>query len=297
MKHLFFCAALALLVGRGWAADPSQVAIYTGFEHRPPTLVVDGIRHEVDSLMAPLNLPIEWRNLSTREFDKPAIQVAVVTFKGVCDVVDAAFPRGGTGPLAWTHISDGVVLPFAEVDCGRVHEVMDRSLAQIAPGRREAVFARALGRVVTHELYHVFTASRRHGHDDVAHPAYTPQELVEDHFEFGTEELAALRRSFTPVLRSIRLSAGVPLQSPRAGRDLYESGWCASCHGGQGEGRGAAPALRPSDRMVDSKTFATKLGKDLDSMYRKWGNQKIAPPPLNADDIDDIVSYLNSLEP
>lgn len=220
MKHLFCCAALALLVGQGWADKLSPVAIYTGFENQPSKLVLDGIRNEVDSLMAPLNLPLEWRSLSTREFDKPAIQVAVVTFKGDCEAKDTAFPRGGTGALAWTHISDGVVLPFAEVDCGRVHEVMERALAQIAPGQREAVFARAIGRVVTHELYHVFTASRHHGHDDVAHPAYTPQELVEDHFEFGTEELATLRRSFTPVLRSIRLSAGVPLQSPHRPRTV-----------------------------------------------------------------------------
>jgi cytochrome c553 len=296
VNYALCCAGFALLVGQGWAGNLAPVAIYTGFENEPPKQVLDAIRNEVDSLMAPLKLPIEWRNLATREFDNPAIQVAVVTFKGACDARDAAFYRGGTGPLAWTHISEGVVLPFAEVDCGRIHELMDHSLSRVAPGRREAAFARGIGRVVTHELYHVLTASKHHGHDDVAHSAYTPQELMEDHFEFGMEELTTLRRSLTPVLRSLRLSVGVPLQSAQAGRELFESGRCSTCHGEQGEGKGAAPALRPGDQAIDPKAFAAKLGKAFGRMNAKWANQKIAPPPLNDDDIGDIVSYLNSLE-
>ena len=83
------------------------------------------------------------------------------------------------------------------------------------------------------------------------------------------------------------------MQSPQAGRSLYELGSCSGCHGAEGEGTGLAPALRSTSQPIESKAFATKLLKDLGHMYR--GNEKVAPP-LNDDDIDDIVSYLNSLE-
>jgi cytochrome c553 len=150
--------------------------------------------------------------------------------------------------------------------------------------------------VVTHELYHIFTGTRHHGNDDVAQPVYTGKDLLEDRFQFGLKELTTLRRSFTPVLRGLRLAKGVPLQSPQAGQSLYQLGSCASCHGEQGEGSSVAPALRPSGKPVEAKAFASKLIKDLGHMYRGSGSQKGTPPPLNDDDIDDIVSYLNSLE-
>lgn len=294
MKRILFCATLALLAGHVRADNVAPVAVYTSFENEPSPFVLDSIRSEVDSLMAPLKIPFEWRTISKHAMDGAAVQLAVVTFKGGCTVNDSAFFRGVTSPLAWTHITDGVVLPFADVDCSRVHALMDRSLQAVPPGRREAVFARAVGRVVTHELYHIFTGTRHHGNDDVAQPVYTAPELVGDRFQFGNKELSTLRKGFTPVLRALRLSHGVPLQSPQLGRTLYELGACGGCHGSQAEGTAVAPSLRPPGKKVDSKWFNAKLSKDIGHMYR---DQRLtSPPPLNDDDIDDIVSYLNSME-
>jgi cytochrome c553 len=294
VKCVPFCATLALLAGHVWADNVAPVAVYTSFENEPSPFVLDSIRSEVNSLMAPLKIPFEWRTLSKSAVEGAAVQLAVVTFKGSCTSNDNAFFRSVTSPLGWTHITDGVVLPFADVDCSRVHALMDRSLHTVAPGRREAVFARAVGRVVTHELYHIFTGTRHHGTDDVAHPVYTAQDLVSDQFQFGNKELSTLRKGFTPVLRALRLSHGIPLQSAQLGRTLYELGACARCHGSQAEGTSLAPALRPPGNRVDSKYFNAKLSKEIGHMYR---DRKLAPPPpLNDDDIDDIVSYLNSLE-
>ena len=251
------------------------------------------MRVEVDSLMAPLNIPIEWRTLNRTDLDNPSVQLAVVTFKGACNSAEYAYFKRGTGPLAWTHISDGVVLPFADVDCNRVHELIDRSLTPNGLGRRDALFGRALGRVLTHELFHIFTGSTHHGKDDVAQPVYTSRELMADSFHFGDKELGTLRQSFIPVLRSLRRSKGLPLKSAAAGLALFRSGSCGNCHGSDATGKGSAPALRAVGKEIDAKQFAARWTKEMTRMFH---DSKLATPVLNGDDIDDIVSYLNSLE-
>jgi cytochrome c551/c552 len=294
VKRALLCATLALLAGHGRADNNvAPVAIYTVFENAPSQAVIDSLRTEVNSLLDPLKFPIEWRQMSKEDIEASAVQLAVVHFKGVCDVNDSAFERKGEGPLAWTHISDGIILPFADVDCFRVHEVLDKRLPMVDATQREAVFGRALGRVVTHELYHIFTGTKHHGSDDVAHPVYTTTDLMTDKFRFGAKELTTLRRSLTPVLRALRVSRGVPLKSAQNGKVLFESGACIACHGNQAEGKGVAPALRVHGQQVDSKTFAAKLAKDIGHMYR---DGKRMFPPLNDDDIEDIVTYLNSLQ-
>jgi cytochrome c553 len=286
---------LALLAAQGWAGSVAPVVIYTDFENRPPTPIFESLKKEVDSLMAPLKVPLEWRQLPSRELDRPASLLAVVTFKGACDARDALLTGSESGPLAWTHITDGEILPFAEVDCGRIRQVMGRILQGQAVAKRQATFGRALGRVMSHELYHIFTHTRHHGNDDVARPAYTGLELASDRFAFGLKELKLLRSSLTPVLRALRTSMGLPLRSAQAGRSLYELSSCGACHGDLGEGKGAAPSLRPLAEKALSNAFAAKLDKGLGRMYKRPEAHSVAAPPLNSDDIDDIVSYLNSV--
>ena len=76
------------------------------------------------------------------------------------------------GALGWTHVSDGAILPFSEIDCDRIREFVQKELLYWKPAEREEVLGRAMARVVAHELYHIFANTPHHGSDGVAKAAY-----------------------------------------------------------------------------------------------------------------------------
>jgi hypothetical protein len=56
-------------------------------------------------------------------------------------------------------------------------------------------FGRALGRVLAHELYHIFANTTRHGSDGVGREYYNVEDLLAAGFQFETRELLALKNS------------------------------------------------------------------------------------------------------
>jgi len=59
------------------------------------------------------------------------------------------------------NLTDGTILPFVEVDCGRIGAFLGPGLFALSSRAREKVFLRAIARVAAHELYHVFTQKAR----------------------------------------------------------------------------------------------------------------------------------------
>ena len=114
-------------------------------------------------------------------------------FKGRCDVIGLSSHISGAGPLGWTHISDGVILPFAEIDCESIRDFIQRRLLRMPVESHEAAFGRALGRVVAHELYHIFANTVRHSACGVGKPKFSIEELLSPEFRFGAQESFALK--------------------------------------------------------------------------------------------------------
>jgi len=173
----------------------APIALYTTFQHEPPEAVVRALQDELESIMRPLGLRFEWHSMSGVTGNVVAVELAVLNFKGRCDAGDLAPQRSDPGALGWTHVSDGVILPFSDVDCGRVRSFVQRDLLGFRAGERDAVFGRAIARVVAHELYHIFANTPRHGSCGVGKAAYTVQELLSGDFQFEEREYQALRGS------------------------------------------------------------------------------------------------------
>jgi hypothetical protein len=95
--------------------------------------------------------------------------------------------------LGWTHVSDGQILPFTDVSCDRVREFVQSGLLLFRMEDREARYGRALGRVLAHELYHIFANTTRHGSMGVAKESYSVQDLVADDFQFQAKESRMLQ--------------------------------------------------------------------------------------------------------
>jgi hypothetical protein len=200
MKQLLICLALA--TSSAWGASSqivsppvAAVTVYTDFEQAAPQGVAEILEAEVESIMAPAGFRFEWRPLSDFRSDTVSAAVVVAHFEARCDV-DGLVMRGNQpGPLGWTGISDGTILPFTHVDCGRVRTFLQSTLLGYHPKDRESIYGRALGRVLAHELYHVFAATAEHAACGIAKEEYSVRDLVAAHFQLHEKQTMALRTS------------------------------------------------------------------------------------------------------
>lgn len=122
----------------------------------------------------------------------------MVNFKGRCDIGGLAASLTRSTALGWTHVSDGVILPFSDVDCDRIRAFVQKGLLSLPRKDREATFGRAMGRVLAHELYHVFANTARHGSCGVGKASYSVEDLLSPQFRFEERESRALRPVQTP---------------------------------------------------------------------------------------------------
>ena len=202
MKALFLCQVLAALPAFGGHQETplAPITLYTQFQQEPPAAVFDALRDEVDSIMAPSGLRFTWRELSAARGDAVTVELAVITFKGRCDAAGLTPHGSDPGPLGWTHISDGVILPFAEIDCQRIRAFIQKQLLTVPAENREATYGRAVGRVLAHELYHIFANTTSHSSCGVGKSRYKVEELLSSEFQFEARQSLALKTSRVHVV-------------------------------------------------------------------------------------------------
>ena len=206
-KLLLSCLMLAALPASGDERQEIMPAIlYTTFKQPAPPAVTDALEDEVETIMGPLGRHFAWRSIASSRGNEISTELAVLTFVGHCDISGIRPRATNPGALGWTHVSDGAILPFSDIDCDRVRVFLQKDLLYIPTAERETAFGRALGRVVAHELYHIFANTSHHGSDGVAKAAYTSQDLLSDEFQFEDREGHALRTT-APGMQSLAPSS------------------------------------------------------------------------------------------
>jgi hypothetical protein len=180
----------------GQPAGPlAPITLYSEFEQGAPEAVRAGLVDELAQIMSPLGLHFDWHDLRETGEIGASVELAVITFKGRCNVA-GLLPRSvSPGALGWTHISDGAILPFSDVDCNRIRLFLQQGLLAVPAAHREEAFGRALARVLAHELYHIFADTTRHGSCGVGKEAYTVRDLLSVDFRFEAKESKALKNS------------------------------------------------------------------------------------------------------
>jgi hypothetical protein len=152
-----------------------------------------------------MGLQIEWRQWSEFRPEIVSAAVAVAHFEGRCDANGLAMRGNRPGSLGWTEISDGEILPFTHVDCERVRTFLQSTLLGYRPADRERAMGRALGRVLAHELYHVYGDTARHTAGGVAKENYSLGDLLSVDFHFHEKQTGAL--SSGKALTALKASA------------------------------------------------------------------------------------------
>jgi hypothetical protein len=176
---------------------PMPAVLYTIFKVEPPPAIMNYIRDELTSIMSPMGFHIEWRSLSEGTSYPEAMKLAVITFKGRCDASgkSPAFRSGGA--LGLTHISDGAILPFSEVDCDAIRASIQKELWMRYSDTRPQIFGRAVARVLAHELYHVFARTSKHRPCGLGKSTYTATDLLSNEFQFERGDAIAMREGKT----------------------------------------------------------------------------------------------------
>ncbi len=272
MKSILCCLTLSALSAFSATVGGSgaPLRIYTEFRSTPTQAVETSMESEMAALVSPIGLDVEWRSLAAPRYGESSSALVVVTFTGTCEAVRLQPHRAVGGALAWTHISDGVILPFVDIDCDRLHDLLQAKLLQSDARKRDQLLGRALARVLGHELYHVFAETRHHEKGGVAQPAFTDSELLSDDFNFGEKEFRTLSTSKLRALLRFRKPSS---DKPRNGQEAYTANGCNSCHGDHGQGTHWAPALR--GKSLDPKLLTVRFEKKREDMYRRARNMKL----------------------
>jgi hypothetical protein len=81
------------------------------------------------------------------------------------------------GPLGWVYQVEGRIQPFVFVDCNRITKTLEGEVRGKTAWERREKLARAISRVIAHELIHIGTQDARHREQK---PYLSSRELAED---------------------------------------------------------------------------------------------------------------------
>jgi hypothetical protein len=163
------------------------VTVFFSFEQEPPAAVVEAMRSEVTRLYETVPLRFEWRRMEEAPESGVMGEIISVRFRGNCSLAGVPPLADERGTLAWTTVTDGQVQPFAEVSCDRVRQAVYLALWGGERKRGQQRLGTALGRVVAHELYHIYWRTAKHA-GGVARHALTGAELVAERSELHPED-------------------------------------------------------------------------------------------------------------
>jgi len=278
---------------RDWAKPTVPLIIYTDFQKSAPLSVTESIEREVDAIMSPLGMPFKWSPLQEADGRSPAAQLAVVTFRGKCDA--SGWSSGVlSGPLGWTYLKQGEIIPYADVDCDGIREFIHHELLHKTPIDADLLLARAVGRVLAHELYHVLTRTSTHASGGLSKPNISAQELTASKFGFHPKELYSLRAALTQARELLNLIGVRTEGSAVVGRSIYQENECSTCHGSRGQGTKRGPVLRGKEGSLDFKTLATRLSPNIHIFINT--NRKLSPESLQDYELRDLMSFLSQLQ-
>jgi len=147
----------------------------------------------LENILVPLGLGFDWRSLALTQGNEVSAELVVIHFKGRCDIADLEPFEGFPGPLGWTHISDGEILPFTDVNCDGIRIFLQRDLLKLPEEARQTAFGKAVARVLAHELYHIFARTTKHGAWGIAKASYSVRDLLCGQFQFEKKEFDMLR--------------------------------------------------------------------------------------------------------
>jgi hypothetical protein len=178
------------------------VSVFFQFESAPNPRTFQFMRAEIDRLFQSVPLRFDWWRMEEAPEAGVVGAAMVVRFRGNCSLGGVPPIADERGPFAWATVTDGVLQPFADVNCDRVRTAVHEGLWGGEKAQADRFLGIGLARVVAHEIYHIYYRSRRHETGGVMRHALSPADLVAERAELHPEDRPA--KSARPQQRERR---------------------------------------------------------------------------------------------
>ena len=107
-----------------------------------------------------------------------------IKLRGDCRIDASSNTQDTSGtPLGWVFMVNEHIQPFVYVDCDRLVQVLHRDLRNKPTSERKRILARAISRIVVHEMTHIVTQSALHATGGLQKAHVTPYDLLAYHTE------------------------------------------------------------------------------------------------------------------
>ncbi len=178
-----------------------NLSVYLSNPDAASPVVASTIRAELRELMGASGIGVAWHDGSGSVEGR----LAVVRFEGICrsDAPNPLLPQYVTRDpeaLGSTHVSNGDVLPFADVKCDQIRRFVAIPISKAGNVEaRDEMLGRAVARVIAHELYHIVLRTKDHGKKGLARATQTASQLVSPRLAFSHEDERRLSAETAPV--------------------------------------------------------------------------------------------------
>jgi hypothetical protein len=216
----------------GWSGvSADRVTLWADLPSEFSPLAVRQLERELQAIVKPAGLQLGWRRLPVEAGAVVDGASIVVRFRGACTPDSESRLRG---PAAgWAHTSNGSILPFIDIDCGRVWSAVEADLEREAGFLREFHLGRALARVLAHELRHVLANTAGHGSSGLTKARLQSSDLIRGSYTLTAADLR----------RGVELTVS-PATAPAAGDAALPSGVSGSRWGVSPSAAAHGPAER-----------------------------------------------------
>lgn len=186
---------ILLILAAGVTQAQDVMVVLVQFDEAPAPGVVEAVHEELDELFGAAGLGVSVRQIVTRPLRGRKERAAVVHFSNPCVAPPAITKReSSVRTLAYVHRAGRRILDLIEVDCAAVSRYIASGLNSEDIPRIDALYRRALARVVAHELLHWAMNEKRHTTSPLFRQRVEASHLLADGVRLGEEELSRLRR-------------------------------------------------------------------------------------------------------
>jgi len=196
MRALFCATALLLCLVPGFSQTKTPsfpLTILFRFDGPTSDAGFQEMRRELRLLLAPSNVQLHWRDRTTITASDSFDRLVVVDFHGQCRMETGYALLEEDQPLGWTHVMDGEILPFADVQCDRVRASLHSARWGSPNQHSDLTLGRALARVLAHELYHILAHTTSHAPGGIAKRALSGDELASSRLTFTRADLDLMK--------------------------------------------------------------------------------------------------------
>ena len=195
LRSLLFLAMSAALWAEGSKPTPGLTVVLDVKGASVSNQTLTEMQVEIRNILKETGLQVDFKFRTELLPEESFEDLILVQFKGRCemDQQPVLFDERGPMALAYTHTIEGGILPFSTVLCDQLKTSIRAAMWGEDFKRGNLILGRAIGRVLSHEFFHILANTSGHGKDGIARRSLSAAQLIADHLNFNKFDANLLR--------------------------------------------------------------------------------------------------------